>query len=108
MGLFDNVKAKLGPAKDKVSDLAQQHGGKIQDGIDKAAKVVDEKTKGKYSDKIHAGTDKAKGAMDRLAHKGGSETDGGPSGTAGTTGTTETKGTTGTADTPPETPPPSS
>jgi hypothetical protein len=25
MGLLDNFKAKLGPAKDKVSDLAQQH-----------------------------------------------------------------------------------
>ncbi|MCX4996338.1 antitoxin [Streptomyces longwoodensis] len=69
MGLMDNLKAKFGPAKDKVSDLAQQHGGKITHGIDKAAKVVDERTKGKYSDKIHTGSGKAKGAMDRLAHK---------------------------------------
>jgi hypothetical protein len=107
MGLFDNVKAKLAPAKDKVSDLAQQHGGKIQEGLDKAAKVVDEKTKGKYSDKIHAGTDKAKDAMDRLAHKGGSEADGGTTGT-GTTGTTATRETTSTAGTTPESPPPTS
>lgn len=71
MGLLDNMKAKLSPAKDKVSDLARQHGDKVQHGIDKAAKAVDERTKGKYSDKIHAGTDKAKGAMDRLAHKEG-------------------------------------
>ncbi|MGW4596793.1 antitoxin [Streptomyces sp. NPDC004457] len=71
MGLMDNMKAKLGPAKDKVSDLARQHGDKVQHGIDKAAKAVDERTKGKYSDKIHAGTGKAKEAMDRLAHKGG-------------------------------------
>ncbi|MER5915962.1 antitoxin [Streptomyces sp. NPDC001982] len=90
MGLMDNVKAKLAPAKDKVSDLAQQHGGKITHGIDKAAKAVDEKTKGKYSEKIHTGTDKAKHAMDRLAHKGGPE---------------EAEGTTPT---PPETPPPAS
>ncbi|MFJ6529559.1 antitoxin [Streptomyces longwoodensis] len=69
MGLMDNLKAKFGPAKDKVSDLAQQHGGKITHGIDKAAKVVDERTKGKYSDQIHTGSGKAKGAMDRLAHK---------------------------------------
>ncbi|QNP69791.1 antitoxin [Streptomyces roseirectus] len=69
MGLMDNLKAKLAPAKDKVSDLAQQHGGKIQDGIEKAAKAVDERTKGKYSDKIHSGTDKAKDAVDRIAHK---------------------------------------
>ncbi|MES5818341.1 antitoxin [Streptomyces sp. RG80] len=77
MGLLDNLKAKLSPAKDKVSGLAQQHGDKIQHGLDKAAKVVDEKTKGKYSDKIQTGTGKAKGAMDRLAHKDDG-TDGGP------------------------------
>ncbi|MEW2248033.1 MULTISPECIES: antitoxin [unclassified Streptomyces] len=77
MGLMDNLKAKLGPAKDKVSDLAQQHGGKIQHGIDRAAKVVDEKTKGKYSDRIQTGSGKAKDAMDRLAHKGGAAADGG-------------------------------
>ncbi|MFJ5772599.1 antitoxin [Streptomyces sp. NPDC093094] len=71
MGLLDNLKAKLSPAKDKVSGLAQQHGDKVQHGLDKAAKVVDEKTKGKYSNKIHTGTGKAKEAMDRLAHKDG-------------------------------------
>lgn len=72
MHLLDNLKARLAPAKEKVSDLAHHHEDKIdklQHGLDKAAKVVDEKTKGKYSDKIHTGTDKAKDAMDRLAHK---------------------------------------
>jgi len=77
MGLLNNLKAKLNPAKDKVSGLAQQHGDKITHGLDKAAKVVDEKTKGKYSDKIHTGTGKAKGAMDRLAHKGDTGAGGG-------------------------------
>ncbi|WP_320780929.1 antitoxin [Streptomyces sp. CRN 30] len=69
MGLLDNLKAKLGPAKGKVSGLAQQHGDKIQQGLDKAAKTVDEKTKGKYSDQIRSGTGKAKDAVDRLADK---------------------------------------
>ncbi|MBD9733965.1 antitoxin [Streptomyces sp. NPDC012461] len=69
MGLLDNLKAKLGPAKGKVSDLAQQHGDKIQSGLDKAAKTVDQRTKGKYSDRIQTGTGKAKDAVDRLAHK---------------------------------------
>ncbi|MFE2558186.1 antitoxin [Streptomyces sp. NPDC059352] len=69
MGLLDSLKAKLAPAKDKVADLAQQHGGKIDHGLDKAAKVVDEKTKGKYSDKIQSGTGKAKDALDRIGHK---------------------------------------
>ncbi|WP_432136283.1 MULTISPECIES: antitoxin [unclassified Streptomyces] len=69
MGLLNEMKAKLAPAKDKVSSLAHQHGGKVQHGLHKAAKAVDEKTKGKYSDRIHAGTDRAKDAVDRLAHK---------------------------------------
>lgn len=77
MGLLHHLKARLGPAKGKVSDIAHQHGGKVHHGLDKAAKVVDEKTKGKYSDKIHTGTDKAKGAMDRLAHKERPPTGGG-------------------------------
>ncbi|MEU7583065.1 antitoxin [Streptomyces sp. NPDC041068] len=78
MGFLDQLKAKLAPAKDKVSDLAQQHGDKIDQGLDKAAKVVDEKTKGKYSDKIQAGTGKAKDAVDRLAGQDeGKDTGGG-------------------------------
>lgn len=67
MGFLDTLKAKLGPAKDKAADLAQQHGDKIGQGLDKAAKTVDEKTKGKYSDKIESGTGKAKEALDRLS-----------------------------------------
>ncbi|MER5292652.1 antitoxin [Streptomyces pharetrae] len=97
MGLFDNVKAKLAPAKDKVSGLAQQHGDKIQHGIDRAAKVVDERTKGKYSDKIQSGYGKAKSAMERLAHKD----DTGPEGATGTPPSAPPS-------TPPGTPPPTS
>ncbi|MFI5658868.1 antitoxin [Streptomyces sp. NPDC051684] len=67
MGFLDSLKAKFGPAKDKVSDLAQQHGDKIDQGLDKAGKLVDEKTKGKYSDKIRTGTDKAKDAVGRMS-----------------------------------------
>ncbi|MFD5572408.1 antitoxin [Streptomyces cadmiisoli] len=73
MRLLDNLKAKLTPAKDKFSHLAQQHEGKIHHGIEKAAKVVDERTKGKYSDKIHTSSGKAKGAMERIAHRDDSE-----------------------------------
>ncbi|GGQ76348.1 MULTISPECIES: antitoxin [Streptomyces] len=96
MGLLDNLKAKLGPAKGKVSDLAQQHGDKIDRGLDKMAKTVDERTKGKYSDRIQSGTGKAKGAMDRLAHKD----DGGAPGTP--------PGGTPPAGPPPAGPPPAS
>ncbi|MEH6378915.1 antitoxin [Streptomyces sp. KLMMK] len=77
MGLLDTIKAKLAPAKDKIGDLAQQHGDKIEQGLEKAAKVVDEKTKGKYSSQIHTGADKAKHAIDRLAEKEGGKGGGG-------------------------------
>ncbi|MET9519119.1 antitoxin [Streptomyces sp. NPDC002994] len=91
MGFLDSLKAKLAPAKDKVSELAQQHEGKIEQGLSKAAKAVDSKTKGKYSSQIESGTGKAKHALDRIAHK-----DDGPGGTGGP----------GTGTTPPPSPPP--
>ncbi|QKW09581.1 antitoxin [Streptomyces sp. NA04227] len=69
MGIMDNIKSKLQPAKGKVSDLAQQHGDKIDQSLGKAAKAVDQRTKGKYSEKIESGRSKAKGAIDKLAHK---------------------------------------
>ncbi|MFI5807997.1 antitoxin [Streptomyces sp. NPDC051561] len=69
MGFLDNLKAKLAPAKEKAADLAQQHGGKIEQGLDKAAQAVDSKTKGKYSSQIQSGTGKAKGALDRISTK---------------------------------------
>ena len=50
----------------KAKDAVDQHGDKISSGIDKAAKVVDDKTKGKYSDKIGSGSAKAKDALDKL------------------------------------------
>ncbi|WP_405978270.1 antitoxin [Streptomyces sp. NBC_00158] len=75
MGFMDNLKAKLAPAKDKVGDLAQQHEGRIGEGLDKVAKVVDSKTHGKYSDRITTGADKAKDALGKIAHK---DTPGGP------------------------------
>ncbi|MGW0710392.1 antitoxin [Streptomyces sp. NPDC002643] len=71
MGLKDNLKSKLSPAKDKVSHLAQKHEDRIHHGLDRAAHAVDKRTKGKYSGKIQSGTGKAKHAMDRLAHKEG-------------------------------------
>ncbi|MEU0660502.1 MULTISPECIES: antitoxin [Streptomyces] len=74
MGFLHSLKAKLGPAKEKVSDLAQQHEGKIDHGLEKAARMVDRKTKGKYSDKIQSGTGKAKNAVGRIAHMDGSGT----------------------------------
>ncbi|WP_329455277.1 antitoxin [Streptomyces sp. NBC_01497] len=76
MGFKDSLKARLSPARDKVSDLAAQHGDRIGQGLDKAARTVDQRTGGKYSDRIDAGTDKAKGAIDRMSQRGDSDGDG--------------------------------
>ncbi|MDT9685752.1 antitoxin [Streptomyces sp. TRM76323] len=69
MGFLDTLKTKLAPARGKVSDLAQQHGDRIDHGIEKAARMVDQRTRGKYSDKIESGTVRARHAVDRLAHR---------------------------------------
>ncbi|MFH8792085.1 antitoxin [Streptomyces sp. NPDC017941] len=69
MGFLNRLKDKLAPAKGKASDLAQQHGDKIDSGLDKAAQLVDRRTKGKYSKQIRTGTGKAKEALDRFAEE---------------------------------------
>ncbi|WP_411145097.1 antitoxin [Streptomyces sp. x-80] len=77
MGLMDNLKTTAGLLKDKAGDLAQQHEDKIGSGLEKAARTVDEKTKGKYSSQIRTGTDKAKDALGRLSGSAGHPPDAG-------------------------------
>ncbi|GGT13637.1 MULTISPECIES: antitoxin [Streptomyces] len=76
MGLLDNLKARLAPAKEKAGGLVQQHEGRIGAGLEKVAEVVDAKTHGKYSDRITSGTGRAKEALGRIAHR--EEPGGGP------------------------------
>ena len=53
MGLLDKVKSMLGGNVDKVKD-----------GVDKAGDVVDEKTGGKYTDKIDMAEEKIAEVID--------------------------------------------
>lgn len=53
MGLMDNM-------KDKASELAGQHGDKADGAVDQAGDFVDEKTDGKYADKVDQGQQAAK------------------------------------------------
>ncbi|KAA1420652.1 antitoxin [Mumia zhuanghuii] len=62
MGLFDKFKGH----KDKVQDLAREHGDKIAGGIDKAADIASDKTGGKYDTHIQKGVDAAKDGIDKL------------------------------------------
>ncbi|MDH6136097.1 hypothetical protein P3T37_005516 [Kitasatospora sp. MAA4] len=69
MGVMDNLKGKAEELKEKASHLAGQHVEKIDEVVDKAGEAIDKATKGKYSDKIASGTEKAKGVVDDFAEK---------------------------------------
>ncbi len=55
MSILDKAKSLLGKNKDKAKG-----------GVDKGAVVADKKTGGAHTDKIDAGADKAKDAIDGL------------------------------------------
>lgn len=67
MGLLDKFKKTASDVKDKAEDLADEHGGKVKEGLDKAGEFVDEKTGRKHSDKIDDAVDKAHDTVDDLA-----------------------------------------
>lgn len=56
----------IGDFVDKAKDLAAEHKDKVEEGIDKAADMVDEKTGGKYSDQVDTGAEKAKDLLDKI------------------------------------------
>lgn len=55
--------------KRKAETVVDEHGDKIGEGLDKAADFADDKTGGKYSEKIEAGAEKAKDTLDSLDGK---------------------------------------
>ena len=46
--------------KDRVAGMAAGHRDKVDQGLDKAGQMIDEKTGNKYSDQINTGVNKAK------------------------------------------------
>ncbi|MGH9039048.1 MAG: antitoxin [Acidimicrobiia bacterium] len=52
--------------KNKVRDTAEQHGDKIEEGIDRAREMADEKTGGKHTDKIDKAAQKGKDAIQNM------------------------------------------
>jgi hypothetical protein len=60
MGLLDKAKGLIGKNEEKVDDA-----------IDKAAEIIDEKTGGKHEDKIDKVVDKAHDVVDGLGNKDG-------------------------------------
>ena len=59
----------LDDAKKKLTETVNEHGDKIKDGLDKAGRTIDDKTGGKYSEKIQRGTQAANKAMDDFSDK---------------------------------------
>ena len=59
VGMFDKFKKK-------AAEVAEDHGDKIDTGIDKAADLADDKTGGKHSDKIESGAEAAKDFVEKL------------------------------------------
>ncbi|MEU4313270.1 antitoxin [Nocardia sp. NPDC024068] len=56
MSLMDNLKNLVG----KGQEVASKNSDKINQAVDKAGDFVDQKTKGKYSDKIQKGKEAAR------------------------------------------------
>ena len=99
-GKVDKASEKTGELAGKLEAKADQLAGKAQNAaadrkdqmsgaIDKAAKAADDRTKGKYHDKITKTAGKAQGYVDRLERRdadGGSKGAGDPGGRPDGTG----------------------
>ena len=53
----------------KAKGMFKGNQDKVNDGVDKAADLADDKTGGKYSDHIDTGAEKAKDVVDDLAEE---------------------------------------
>ncbi|WP_256837676.1 Rv0909 family putative TA system antitoxin [Ornithinimicrobium faecis] len=71
MGLLDNVKKAANAAKEQAGELAGKHGDKIDRAIDKGGSMIDQRTHGKYSDKIVKAQGAARNAADKVAGEAG-------------------------------------
>ncbi|HVK35448.1 MAG TPA: antitoxin [Microlunatus sp.] len=49
---------------DKAKDLLNEHNDKVDQGIDKAAELIDQKTGGQHTEQIGQAAEQAKQAMD--------------------------------------------
>jgi MT0933-like antitoxin protein len=49
---------------DKAKDLAREHNEQVDQGIDKGAEIVDEKTGGQHTQQVQQGVQHAKDALD--------------------------------------------
>lgn len=62
MGFMDKLRGKL-------TEAVNQHGDKIDQGIDKAGRYASERTGGKYDEHIDKGSEHLRGGLDKLDGK---------------------------------------
>jgi uncharacterized protein YjbJ (UPF0337 family) len=74
-GFLDKAKDLAKDVSGKAKEAVTEHADQIEGGITKAAGYVDDKTKGKYTDKISSVRSKAHSVVDKIAEEG---RDGGP------------------------------
>jgi hypothetical protein len=67
--ILDKAKELAVDIKDKVTDLVSDNEDKITGAIDRTGEFVDDKTKGKNTEKIDKGVDSAKSAVAKIADK---------------------------------------
>lgn len=78
MGIFDVFKRHKDDAggtgtalKDRVTGMASGHADKVDQGLDRAGQMIDEKTGHKYTDQINTGVGKAKDMFGEQTGQGG-------------------------------------
>ncbi len=62
MGMFDEI-------KDKATDAVQDNSDKVAAAVEKVGDVADDKTGGKFTDKIDAAEEKVKGVVEDLGKR---------------------------------------
>jgi hypothetical protein len=82
--LAEEAKKMAEQAKEKAGDLAAENKDKVESVLDKAGAKIDEKTEGKYSDKIAKAKEQVAKGVDKIAEGGTHST---PTTEGGTTGT---------------------
>lgn len=66
MSMFDKIKGQVSANADKIQEQVAANSDKIKAGVDKVADTIDEKTGGKYADKVDRVQDLAKEQVDKL------------------------------------------
>lgn len=77
--IIDKAKDLAFDIKDKVTGYVGENEDKIHDAVDKTGEFIDDKTKGRFSEKIDKAQDAAKSAVTKIGAAGPESDDAGPS-----------------------------